>query len=119
MSPQVKVYSLRTKKVYYSCLLCYENIENYRNCIAQRKSNKTLNINNEIKNKGLLIPKVICLSSFHSFYEQTKIILLKLKNYVNNFNYNNKSMDNLNIYSIEKIIEALKFNIPAQMKIIQ
>ena len=113
MSPQVKAYSLRTKKVYYSCLLFYENIENYRNCIEQRKNYKALNINNEIKNKGLLIPKVICLSSFNSFHEQTKNILLNIKNYVNNYNFNNKSMDNLNIYPIEKIIESLIFNLPS------
>ena len=113
MSPQVKAYSLRTKKVYYSCLLFYENIENYRNCIEQRKNYKALNINNEIKNKGLLIPKVICLSSFNSFHEQTKNILLNIKNYINNYNYNNKSMDNLNIYPIEKIIESLIFNLPS------
>ena len=113
MSPQVKAYSLRTKKIYYSCLLFYENIENYRNCIEQRKNYKALNINGEIKNKGLLIPKVICLSSFNSYHEQTKNILLNIKNYVNNYNYNNKSMDNLNIYPIEKIIESLIFNLPS------
>ena len=59
----------------------------------------------------MLIPKVICLSSFSPFYEQSKYILHRIKNYVNNFKYNNKS--NLNIYPIEKIIEGLIFNLPA------
>ena len=110
MCPEIKISSLRTNKVYYTCLLFYENIENYRNCIDQRKYFKK-DENEEIKNKGLLIPKVICLSSFSPFYEQSKYILHRIKNYVNNFKYNNKS--NLNIYPIEKIIEGLIFNLPA------
>ena len=112
MCQQIKTSSLRTNKVYYTCLLFYENIENYRNCINERK-----NFNNkkdeEQKNKKFLIPKVICLSSFNSFYEQTKNILLRIKNYVNNYNYNNKSIDNLNLYPIEVIIEGLIFNLPS------
>ena len=113
MCPQVKVYSLRTKKVYYTCLLFYEDIEKYRNCIEQRKYYKTPNNDKEKNNKGLLIPKVICLSSFNPFHEQTKSVLMNLRNYVKNFYYNNKSKDNINIYPIEKIIERLIFNLPA------
>ena len=112
MSPEVKVSSLRTNKVYYTCLLFYENIENYRNCINHRKK-YSYSIDSEELNKKILIPKVICLSSFNPFYEQTKYILQRLKNYVDNFNYNNKSFDNLNIYPIEKIIEGLIFNLPS------
>ena len=109
---QVKTSSLRTNKIYYTCLLFFENIENYRNCINERKY--FLNTNNQkICNKGLLIPKVICLSSFNPFFEQTKYILNKIRNYVNNYNYNNKSIENLNIYPIEKIIEGLIFNLPS------
>ena len=110
MCPEIKINSLRTNKVYYTCLLFYEDIENYRNCINLRKNYKS---KKDVKNKGLLIPKVICLSSFKPFYEQTKSILLKIRNYVNNFNFNNKSMDNLNIYPIETIIEGLIFNLPS------
>ena len=113
MCPQIKTSSLRTKKVYYTCLLFYENIENYRNCINQRKNYKNTQDNNEVKNKGILIPKVICLSSFNLFYEQSKYILQRIRDYVNNFNYNNKSMNNLNVYPLERIIEGLIFNIPA------
>ena len=112
MSPEVKVSSLRTNKVYYTCLLFYENIENYRNCINHRKK-YSYSIDSEELNKKILIPKVISLSSFNPFYEQTKYILQRLKNYVDNFNYNNKSFDNLNIYPIEKIIEGLIFNLPS------
>ena len=111
MNPEEKANSLRTNKVYYICLLFYENIENYRNCINLRKN--TSNIDIFVKNKGLLIPKVICLSSFTPFYEQTKYILQKIRNYVNNFNFNNKSMDNLNVLPIEKVIEGIIFNLPA------
>ena len=114
MSPEIKSDSLRTNKVYYTCLLFYENIENYRKCINQRKYfNNSDNNEEEIKNKGLLIPKVICLSSFAPFYEKTKFILHRIRNYVNNFNYNNKSENNLNINPIEKIIEGLIFSLPA------
>ena len=113
MSPEIKSESLRTNKVYYTCLLFYENIENYRKCINQRKYFNNSDKSEEIKNKGLLIPKVICLSSFSPFYEKTKFILQRIRNYVNNFNYNNKSKNNLNINPIEKIIEGLIFNLPA------
>ena len=111
MYPEEKFNSLRTNKVYYTCLLFYENIENYRNCINLRKNSSNIDI--FVKNKGLLIPKVICLSSFNPFYEETKYILQKIRNYVNNFNFNNKSIDNLNVYPIETIIEGLIFNLPS------
>ena len=113
MCPDNKTSSLRTNKVYYTCLLFYENIENYRKCINQKHFYKKNKDNEEIQNKGLLIPKVICLSSFSPFYEQTKYILHRIKNYVNNFNYNNKSKENINIYPIEKIIEGIIFNMPS------
>ena len=111
MYPEEKTNSLRTNKIYYTCLLFYENIENYRNCINLRKNSSKIDI--FVKNKGLLIPKVICLSSFNPFFEQTKYILQKIRNYVNNFNFNNKSMDNLNVYPVEKIIEGIIYNLPA------
>ena len=112
MCPEEKTNSLRTNKVYYTCLLFYENIENYRNCINKRKNYNIMN-SNEVKNKNILIPKVICLSSFSPFYEQSKNILYRLKRYVNYFNYNNKSEKNINTYPIEKIIEGLIFQLPS------
>ena len=112
MCPEVKTSSLRTNKVYYTCLLFYENIENYRKCINLRKYNKNRN-ENEKMNKNILIPKVICLSSFSPFYEQSKNILYRLKKYVNTFNVNNKSKKNENMYPIEKIIEGLIFQLPS------
>ena len=114
MCPEIKISSLKINKVFYTCLLFYENIENYRNCINQRKYNNSTDINsNDSRNKRLLIPKVICLSSFNPYYEQTKYILQKLKNYVDKYNYNHRSMENINIYPIEKIIEGLIFSLPA------
>ena len=118
--PEDKSSSLRTNKVYYSCLLFYENIENYNECIDYKKKlfkdnthNELYNGLTEVKNKGLLIPKVICLSSFKPFFEESNKILKSLKKYVDNYMYNKVSKDNFNIYPIEKIIEGLIYNLPA------
>ena len=114
MFPDTKVCSLNISKVYYTCLLFYEDIENYRSCINQRTLYKNMEVNDSVKmNKGLLIPKVICLSSFSPFYEETKYILKRIKNYVDNFSYNKRSSDNVNPCPIEKIIEGLIFTIPS------
>ena len=112
MCPEIKISSLNINKIYYTCLLFYEDIEKYRNCINQKNYNKSVNSKN-IRNKGLLIPKVICLSSFNIYYEQTKYILNRIKKYVDNFNYNKRSTENINIYPIEQIIEGLIYALPA------
>ena len=118
--PEDNNCSLRTNKVYFSCLLFYENIENFNECSEYKK--KKLNNNylnnddyniNEVKNKGILIPKVICLSSFRPYFEQSRNILECLRKYVDNFLYNKISNDNFNIYPIERIIEGLIYNLPA------
>jgi len=117
--PEDNKCSLKTNKVYYSCLLFYEDIKNFNDCIEYKKNNSNNNyLDNDIdineeKNKGLLIPKVICLSSFRPFFEQSKTILECLKKYADNYLYNKISKDNFNIYPIEKIIEGLIFNLPA------
>ena len=116
--PEEKSSSLKTKRVYYSCLLFYENVENYHECLINKKnlykSNfKDIDLFSEPKSKGLLIPKIICLSSFKPFFEQSIIILESLKKYVDNFLYNKITKDNFNIYPIEKIIEGLIFSLPA------
>ena len=116
--PEEKSCSLKTKRVYYSCLLFYENVENYHECLINKKnlyqSNfKDIDLFSEPKSKGLLIPKIICLSSFKPFFEQSIIILESLKRYVDNFLYNKITKDNFNIYPIEKIIEGLIFSLPA------
>ena len=115
--PEDKNSTIRTKRIYYTCLLFYENIENYQKCAEYKKEilksyDKGFNPS-EVNNQGILIPKVICLSSFRPFFEQSKIILKKLKKYVDNFLYNKISKDNFNIYPIEKIIEGLIYNLPA------
>ena len=117
--PEDNKCSLKTNKVYFSCLLFYEDIKNFNDCIEYKKKNSNnnyldnnLNINEE-KNKGLLIPKVICLSSFRPFFEQSRTILECLRKYADNYLYNKISKDNFNIYPIEKIIEGLIYNLPA------
>ena len=118
--PEDNKCSLRTNKVYYSCLLFYEDIKNFNDCIEYKKKNSNnnnylgnyININEE-KNKELLIPKVICLSSFRPFFEQSSTILECLRKYADNYLYNKISKDNFNIYPIEKIIEDLIYNLPA------
>jgi len=102
--------SLRTNKVYFSCLLFYEDIQIFNACSANKKNYSDIN---EPKNKGILIPKVICLSSFRPFFEQSRNILESLRKFVDNYLYNKISKDNFNIYPIEKIIEGLIYNLPA------
>ena len=117
--PEEKTSSLKTNKVYYSCLLFYENVENYHEWVEYKKNvfkDNNIGLYNgfaEAKNKGLLIPKVICLSSFKPFFEESIKILESLKKYVDNYIYNKVSKDNFNIYPIEKIIEGLIYNLPA------
>ena len=116
--PEERSCSLRTKRVYYSCLLFYENVENYHECLINRKNLfksklKDIDLFSEPKNKGLLIPKIICLSSFRPFFEQSITILESLKKYVDNFLFNRITKGNFNIYPIEKIIEGLIYNLPA------
>ena len=121
--PEDKKSSLRTKRLYFTCLLFYENIKNYYECVKERE--KILKENNKDpsndstndKIKEILIPKVICLSSFRPFFDQSKRILESLKEYVDNYLYNkelkDKDINYFNIYPIEKIIEGLIYNLPA------
>ena len=112
-----KESSLRTNRVYYTCYLFYESIEDYRSCMNLRKNTK----DKEFEfNTNLFIPKVICFSSFIPLYNETTKVLINLKNYVDKFSYKNCCIPNdncknnieKNIYPIEKIIEGLIFNIP-------
>ena len=110
-----KESSIRIKKLYYICYLFYEKIGNYMNCITFRKNNEQ-NIN---FNKIYLIPKVICISSFNPFIQQSKLLLHYIKKYVDNNNYNKLSDNNNNNINaiedrlpLEKIIEGLIYNLP-------
>ena len=106
--------SLRINRVYYSCLLFYENVENYYECIKNKnKIYKSYNIDSDTKNVGILIPKIICLSSFKPYFEQSRDILESLKRYIDKYLYNKITKDNYNIYPIEKIIKGLIFNLPS------
>ena len=117
--PEEKTSSLKTNKLYYTCLLFYENVENYHEWAEYKRNmlkDNNIGLYNgfaESKNKGLLIPKVICLSSFKPFFEESRKILELLKKYVDHYMYNKVSKDNFNIYPIENIIEGLIYNLPA------
>ena len=107
--------SIRINKVYYTCYVFYEKLDDYINCLNLKNNS---NINNNL-NKNILIPKAICLSSFCPYIEQTKSILHYLKKYVNIFNYNDFKENNLlnnnnneNNLPLEKIIEGLIYNLP-------
>ena len=107
--------SLRTNKVYYNCLLFYEKLESFKNFANYRRktSFKTQEILEEEKNKNILIPKVICLSSFKPVFMSGEDILYKIKRYCDNYDFNNLSKPGKdNFYPIEDIIEGIIFNIP-------
>ena len=108
-----KESSLRINKLYFTCFLFYENIENYRQLANYRRNLtfKNEEIIEEEKNEKLLIPKVICLSSFTPLYKHGRFLLHTIKKYVNNFNFEVLS-EKKNLYPIEKIIEGLIFNLP-------
>ena len=105
--------SLRIHKLYYTCYLFYENVENYKNLANYRRNItcKSAQFSEEEKNEKMLIPKVICLSSFTPLYKQSKFLLHYIKRYVDNFNFE-VLLDKNNFYPIEKIIEGLIFNLP-------
>ena len=115
--------SLRTNKVYYVCYLFYEKLNDYQKCLDVKeidtKGKNIISINN------ILIPKVICLSSFTPFIAQTKQILHYLKKNIDKFNYikfvgTNYNLPSLNksenSFPIEKIIEGLIYNLPGLPK---
>ena len=107
--------SLRTNKVYYNCLLFYEKLKNFKNLANYRSkiSFKSQEILEEEKNKNILIPKVICLSTFTPLFMSGFEILTKIKKYYKKYNLDTLSMPNKNnIYPIENIIEGIIYNIP-------
>ena len=113
LSTEDKYSSLKTNKVYYTCYLFYENVENYKNLANYRRSMscKSEAIYEEDTNKKLLIPKVICISSFTPLYKQGRFLLHSIKKYVDNYNFE-VLFDKNNFYPIEKIIEGIIFNLP-------
>ena len=114
-----KNISLRANKVYYICYLFYEKLNDYQKCLEVKKSN--IKEKNIISINNILIPKVICLSSFSPFITQSKQILHYLKKNIDKCNYfkfvgtnyNLPSLNNSeNHFPIEKIIEGLIYNLP-------
>ena len=116
-----KNISLRTNKVYYTCFMFYEKLDDYQTCInlKNNSNNKNNKNKNSIFNKNILIPKVICLSSFSPYIQQSKLILHYLKENIDKFNYNKLVESNIkfsnedNNLSLENIIEGLIYNIPS------
>ena len=105
--------SLRTNKLYYNCLLFYEKIENFKNLSNYRRkmSFKSDEVLEEEKNKNILLPKVICLSSFTPQFMNSGQILNLIKKYCDNYNFESL-FDKDNFYPVENIIEGLIYNLP-------
>ena len=111
--------TLKTNKVYYTCYLFYEKLKDYQKCLEIKcNGDKGKNL---ISISNILIPKVICLSSFSPFIAQSKTILHYLKQNVDRCNFikligNNYDLPSLNTsennFPIEKIIEGLIYNLP-------
>ena len=107
--------SLRTDKVYYNCLLFYEKIDDFKKLANYRRkiSFKSQEILEEEKNRNILIPKVICLSTFTPLFSSGNKILTAIKRYCSNYSLDSLSDPNKdNIYPIENIIEGIIYNIP-------
>ena len=110
LSVQDKKSSLRTNKVYYICLLFREQIKNFKNLSNYRRKKK------EEVNNNILIPKVICLSSFSPMFINGENILHLIKNYCCEI-YNFEALfDKDNYYPIENIIEEIIYNLPGLPK---
>ena len=105
--------SLRINKLYYNCLLFYEKVENFNNFSNYRRkmSFKSEEILEKEKNKNILIPKVICFSSFSPLISSASKILFLIKEYCDRYNFESL-FDKDNFYPIENIIEGLLYNIP-------
>ena len=111
--------TLKTNKIYYTCYLFYEKLKDYQKCLEIKcNGDKGKNL---ISISNILIPKVICLSSFSPFIAQSKTILHYLKQNIDNYNFikligNNYDLPSLNNsennFPIEKIIEGLIYNLP-------
>ena len=111
--------TLKTNKVYYTCFLFYEKLKDYQKCL-EVKSNGDKG-KNLISISNILIPKVICLSSFSPFIAQSKTILHYLKQNIDKCNYikligTNYDLPSLNNSEnncpIERIIEGLIYSLP-------
>ena len=113
LTPEDKYSSLKTNKLYYTCYLFYENVDNYKTLANYRRNTTCKNPEaiEEEKNEKLLIPKVICISSFTPLYKHGRFLLHTIKRYVENFKFD-VVFDKDNFYPIEKIIEGLIFNLP-------
>ena len=105
--------SLRTNKLYYNCLLFYEKLDDINNFsnYRRKKTFKSETNSEEEKNKNILIPKVICLSSFSPLFMNVEQILLLIKKYCDNYNFEALSNKD-NFYPIENFIEQIIYDLP-------
>ena len=76
---------MKMLKIKVNVLSIKKTLKNY---------NKGFNGSTEPKNKGIIIPQVICLSLFRPAYKQRQIILERLKAIADNYLYNKNSKDN-------------------------
>ena len=105
--------SLRINKVYFNCLLFYEKFENFKNLSNYRRkmSFKSKEKLEEEINKNVLIPKVICLSSFTPLFSKAGQILWLIKRYCDKFNFEALFYKD-NFCPIENIIQEIIYGLP-------
>ena len=109
------------KRIYFTCLLFYEQLSNYyelflrikKHSKTNRGSVKPLTTNLKQLIEKYYIPKVICFSSFVPFPSEEKYLLNKILIYVNGMT---KGIQTNIIFPIEKVIEKLVLGIPRPPK---
>ena len=89
------------KKLYFVSVIIYEPIESYLNLNKKCGESKSNSYND------IYVPKALCLSSFVSFPNESKLLLNELLIYAKN--------NNITI-PMEKIIESIIFGIPRPLK---
>lgn len=132
LSKYQRVYS----KIYFTCLLFYESINDYEklkiemsykdkvnNKESQIKENSNTNLNSLIEDGTLYFPKVLCFASLLPFQKELSKILMNLYDYFLYYNMNkNKNPNNevflINVLSpLEKVVEQIVMCMPFPLSI--